>query len=106
MVSVSTSVTSIGCSDGTSIPIPGTTAGQADDGALIPITGTTGALRSQEDFAFNESGVNLRGSSVFTGSLSGGAITGTLAQSFTYTSDQQGVSTRGAWSSSATVTLR
>lgn len=106
MLSIATSITSIRCSDGTDLPLPGTSTGEAADSALIPITGTTGNLRFQEDFNFTDSSVSIRGSSVFTGSLSGGAITGTLAETFALTSDGDGVSTRGNWSGSASVTLR
>ncbi len=50
--------------------------------------------------------VNIKGTTTFTGSLSGGAVTGTLAEVFALTYDGQGMSTRGNWSSTSQVTAR
>jgi hypothetical protein len=109
MVSFVTNVTSIRCSDGTSIPVPGS-AGEAGTGALVQVTGTAGSLRFQEDVNLTDTSsgiaVNIKGSTTFTGSISGGAITGTLAEVFALTYDGQGLSARGNWSSSSQVTAR
>ena len=50
--------------------------------------------------------VTVKGATTFTGSLSGGAVTGTLAEVFALAYDGQGISTRGNWSSSSQVTAR
>ena len=109
LVSFVTNVTSIRCSDGTTIPLPGS-AGESGSGALVQVTGTTSSLRFQEDVNLTDTSagvaVNIKGTTTFTGSLSGGVVTGTLGEVFALTYDGQGLSTRGNWSSSSPVTAR
>jgi hypothetical protein len=109
LMSMVTNVTSIRCSDGLSIPIPGNVA-EGANGGIVPVTGTTGSLRFQEDVNITDNSqgiaVTIRGSSSFTGSLSGGVVTGTLTDTFALTGDGSGVSVRGNWSSTSQVTAR
>ncbi len=109
MLSFTTRVTSTVCSGGLQVPIPNVITDNAS-GSIVPVTGTTGSLRFSEDFSLSDSQQGfttvVRGTSTFTGSLSGGVITGTLAETFTMTSDGLGLSIRGNWSSSFPVTLR
>ena len=108
MLSLTTRITSLTCSDGTQVPLPNTDFGGAN-GILNPITGTTGSLRFQEDVNITDTTLGetttVRGTTTFTGSLSGGVITGTLTDTFTTTSDGE-LTVRGTSSSSTPVTLR
>jgi hypothetical protein len=101
-------VSSINCS----IPIPGVTTGQSGPFPFNgPISGTTGSIRFTQDqsqtIPVEGAGtVSARNTETFTGSLSGGVITGTITSTHSVSFSGAGISFTANGSGTFPVTLR